>query len=281
MSAAETKKLLQEFGLTPNKALGQNFLCDDGAVNAILDVAGIDGENVLEIGPGLGAITIPLSRRAKNLVAVEIDAAMFRVLSERLKEAQNTLLFHGDFLKFDLHALPEVFLREGFHIAANLPYYVTTPICMALLNGGYPIRSMTLMLQKEAAERFYAAPSSRVYGPLSVLLQYGYIIKKMLSLSPASYYPEPEVDSVVIRLVKKEDAPFLKALPPLLHAAFAMRRKTLFNNLKPLFESREALYEALEACGIDPGERAEALTPADFARLAAHMEQSAVNASSS
>ena len=275
MSAAETKKLLQEFGLTPNKALGQNFLCDDNAVNAILNAADIDGENVLEIGPGLGALTLPLSQRAKNLVAVEIDAAMFRVLSQRLKDAQNTLLLHSDFLKFNLQTLPAAFLGEGFHVAANLPYYVTTPICMALLSGGHPIRSMTLMLQKEAAERFYAAPSSRVYGPLSVLSQYSYTIKKVLSLSPASYYPEPEVDSVVIRLIKKEDAPFLRALPPLLHAAFAMRRKTLFNNLKPLFESREALYETLEACGIDPAERAEALSPADFARLASHMEHGA------
>ena len=273
MSAAETKKLLQEFGLTPNKALGQNFLCDDAAVSTILDAAEIDGENVLEIGPGLGALTLPLSRRAKNLVSVEIDAAMYRVLSQRLKDAQNTLLLHGDFLKFDFQMLPVAFLHEGFHVAANLPYYVTSPICMALLSGGYPIRSMTLMLQKEAAERFFAAPSSRVYGPLSVLSQYGYTIKKVLSLSPSSYYPEPEVDSVVIRLVKKEDAPFFNALPPLLHAAFAMRRKTLFNNLKPLFESREALYEALQACGIDAGARAEALSPADFARLAAHMEQ--------
>ncbi len=273
MSAAETKKLLQEFGLTPNKALGQNFLCDDAAVSTILDAAEIDGENVLEIGPGLGALTLPLSRRAKNLVSVEIDAAMYCVLSQRLKDAQNTLLLHGDFLKFDFQMLPEAFSREGFHVAANLPYYVTSPICMALLSGGYPIRSMTLMLQKEAAERFFAAPSSRVYGPLSVLSQYGYTIKKVLSLSPSSYYPEPEVDSVVIRLVKKEDAPFFNALPPLLHAAFAMRRKTLFNNLKPLFESREALYEALQACGIDAGARAEALSPADFARLAAHMEQ--------
>lgn len=274
MNVEQTKQLLNEFGLTPNKALGQNFLCDEGATAAILDAARIDGENALEIGPGLGALTLPLAARAKKLVAVEIDAAMHRVLQARLAGTSNVLLLHRDFLKLDLNAL-DFFGGESFCAVANLPYYATTPICMALLSGGHPVKSMTLMLQKEAAERFFAAPSARVYGPLTVLAQYGYTVEKMLALSPAAYWPAPDVDSTVIRLTRKEHAPFISALPPLLHAAFSMRRKTLFNNLKPLFESREALLATLAACAIDPGARAEALEPEAFKRLAEEMEKGA------
>ncbi|HWS29911.1 MAG TPA: 16S rRNA (adenine(1518)-N(6)/adenine(1519)-N(6))-dimethyltransferase RsmA, partial [Clostridia bacterium] len=269
MGTTETKQLLNEFGLTPNKALGQNFLCDDSAISSILDAAHIDETCVLEIGPGLGALTVPLAKRAKKLAAVEIDASMYRVLETRLSGAGNVLLIHRDFLKLDLNALyADFFKGENFCVVANLPYYATTPICMALLSGGYPIKSMTLMLQKEAAERFFTPPETKIYGPLTVLAQYGYTVERELSLSPAAYYPAPEVDSVVIRLKKKADMPFLKALPPLLQTAFAMRRKTVFNNLKPLFESREELLSVLDACGIEPAVRAEALKPEAFARLA-------------
>lgn len=273
MSATEIKQLLGEFGLAPNKALGQNFLCDESAVTRILDAADADGRCALEIGPGLGALTLELAKRAKKLAAVEIDAALIRMLERRLSGAQNVRLIHSDFLKLNLNELNEGFFGgEAFCVIANLPYYVTTPICMALLSGGLPILSMTLMLQKEAAERFFAPPSSRVYGPLTVLAQHGYAVEKLLSLSPAAYYPAPEVDSVVIRLVKKENAAYHSALPPLLQAAFSMRRKTLFNNLKPLFLSPEALLHALSACEIDPGVRAEALPTEAFARLAGYIE---------
>lgn len=273
MGAAETKQLLREFGLTPNKALGQNFLCDESAVSRILGAADADGRCALEIGPGLGALTIPLAARAKKLAAVEIDAAMIRVLEARLSGAKNARLIHGDFLKLDLDALcADFFGSEAFCVVANLPYYVTTPICTALLRKDRPIRSMTLMLQKEAAERFFALPSSRVFGPLTVLARYGYTVERLFSLSPSAYYPEPEVDSAVIHLSKKENAPFLNALLPLLQAAFSMRRKTLSNNLKPLFTSREALLDALCTCAIDPAARAEALPAEAFARLAAYVE---------
>ncbi len=272
MSALEIKQLLNDFGLKPNKALGQNFLCDERVALAILDAAEINGKHVLEVGPGLGALTLPLAQRARKLAAVEIDAALFFALKERFPNAKNVRLIHCDFLKLDLNALcADFFDGAAFSVVANLPYYVTTPICMALLNAELPVSSMTLMLQKEAAERFFAAPSARVYGPLTVLAQRYYSIKKVLSLSPAAYYPEPEVDSVVIRLTRKTDVPFQSGLPRLLQAAFSMRRKTLLNNLKPLFDSPEALMKTLSACGISPGNRAEALAPEAFARLAEEM----------
>jgi len=274
MDTTQTKQLLNEFGLTPNKALGQNFLSDESAISSILDAADIDEKCVFEIGPGLGALTVPLVKRVKKLAAVEIDASLYDVLKTRLKDATNVLLIHRDFLKLDLSKLcMDFFGGEGFCVVANLPYYATTPICMTLLSGGYPIESMTLMLQKEAAERFFTPPETKIYGPLTVLAQFGFTAKKVLSLSPAAYYPVPEVDSVVIHLVKKANTPFLKALPPLLNTAFSMRRKTIFNNLKPLFGSREALVDALDACGIDPVMRAEAIEPEAFARLARKIEK--------
>jgi 16S rRNA (adenine1518-N6/adenine1519-N6)-dimethyltransferase len=277
MGTVKTKELLQQFGLTPNKALGQNFLCDENAVSSILDAAGIDEKCVLEIGPGLGALTVPLLERAKKLAAVEIDAALYNVLETRLKDRANVHLIHRDFLKFDVKELYTDFFKGGsFCVVANLPYYVTTPICMALLSDDYAIESMTLMLQKEAAERFFTPPETKIYGPMTVLAQYGYTIKKVLSLSPAAYYPAPEVDSVVIRLQKKADAPFIQALPPLLTAAFSMRRKTIFNNLKPLFQTREALSDALDACSINPAARAESLPPEAFARLAFEIAKSEI-----
>ncbi len=274
MSTAKTKELLHQFGLTPNKALGQNFLCDKSAISCILDAADIDEKCVLEIGPGLGALTVPLIGRAKKLAAVEIDFALYNVLQTRLTDANNVLLIHRDFLKFDVNELYTNFFESGsFCVVANLPYYVTSPICMALLSGDYPIESMTLMLQKEAAERFFTPPETKIYGPMTVLAQFGYTIKKVLSLSPAAYYPAPEVDSVVIRLVKKTDTPFIKTLPTLLTVAFSMRRKTIFNNLKPLFQTREALSDTLDACGINPNARAESLPPDIFAKLAMKIEK--------
>lgn len=261
MDDTHPKALLAQYGLTPNRALGQNFLADPRAVTAILDLAGVDGKPVLEIGPGLGALTGELLARAARVAAVELDAAMAAVLRDRFGPA--LLLMREDFLKTDLAALR----RElgPFHVVGNLPYYVTTPICTRLLCAD-PIPSMTLMVQQEAAERFFAKPGERVYGPLTVLAQCYYDAAPVLRLAPASFYPRPEVDSCVVRLtdrglVREE------ALPGLLRAAFAMRRKTLVNNLKA-YPSAIPAGEALSMCGLPPGVRAEAVEPARFIRLA-------------
>lgn len=263
----ETEALLSKYGLRPNRALGQNFLVDAAALARIQDAAELDGLSVLEIGPGLGALTEGLLSRGCRVVAVEIDAAMVHVLRDRFAGETALTLLHTDFLKADLAEIHRLLGHEPFHVAANLPYYATTPICMRLLCANLLIPSMTLMLQKEAALRFTAGPGARVYGPLSVLSQAYYSVESLLCLSPESFYPRPEVDSMVLRLTRNGQA-FLPGLPRLLEAAFAMRRKTLQNN----FKAAGLPLRALADCGLSPAMRAEALSISDFLNLCEKLE---------
>ncbi len=264
-TSPSVRSILEREGLAPNKALGQNFLVDQNAIESILTAAEIEHKAVLEIGPGLGALTEGLLARAQKLAAVEIDRHMCEYLRARFGDS--LLLYHADFLKANLSAIHAALGGGSLCIVGNLPYYVTTPICMRLFESELPIESMTLMLQSEAAERFSAPPSSRVYGPMSVLAQLYYEIEDVLSLSPASYYPQPEVSSRVIRLVRNDRA-LCPSLPRLLQACFHMRRKTLYNNLKAFSSDAGKINEALMACGISPQARAESLPPESFLSLA-------------
>ncbi len=270
MTVADIKSLRAAHGLAPNRALGQNFLADEAAASAIADASGAAEFPVLEIGPGLGALTESLLRLSPHVAAVEIDAAMVRVLQARFADAGNFTLLHEDFLETDLCAIAPL-LGAKCVVAANLPYYVTTPVCMKLLTSALPIERMALMLQKEAAERFTAWPGSRQYGPLTVLAQRYYDIKPLMALSPAQYYPQPEVDSTVLMLARRPGVTVLPALPRVLASAFSMRRKTLTNNLRGAGLSRENAEALLGKCGIPPAARAEALPPEAFARLAEAM----------
>lgn len=272
MTVSDIKALLQQEGLTPNKALGQNFLVDEDAALRIAEASGAAEYPVLEIGPGLGSLTEMLLRISTHVAAVEIDAAMVRILGKRFGENSRFSLFHEDFLKTDLSTLLP--LQKGCAVAANLPYYVTTPICMKLLTSSLPIQSMALMLQKEAADRFFAQPSSRQYGPLSVLARYYYNVSPLLSLSPQSYYPQPEVDSSVILLTRKAEAQMLPLLPRTLDAAFAMRRKTMLNNIKAAGFTKEETEALLSKASISPSARAEALPIDAFVNLAKAWETS-------
>ncbi len=272
MTVSDIKALLQQEGLTPNKALGQNFLVDEDAALRIAEASGAAEYPVLEIGPGLGSLTEMLLRISPHVAAVEIDAAMVRILGKRFGENSRFSLFHEDFLKTDLSTLLP--LQKGCAVAANLPYYVTTPICMKLLTSSLPIQSMALMLQKEAADRFFAQPSSRQYGPLSVLARYYYNVSPLLSLSPQSYYPQPEVDSSVILLTRKAEAQMLPLLPRTLDAAFAMRRKTMLNNIKAAGFTKEETEALLSKASISPSARAEALPIDAFVNLAKAWETS-------
>ncbi|MDR0839960.1 MAG: 16S rRNA (adenine(1518)-N(6)/adenine(1519)-N(6))-dimethyltransferase RsmA [Christensenellaceae bacterium] len=261
------QQILQRFGLTPNRALGQNFLADPDAAAQIAEAACAGGLPVLEIGPGLGALTGALLKGAPRVCAVEIDAAMIAALGALFEGEPNLRLYHADFLKADLNQIYREALRGPFAVAANLPYYATTPICMRLLTSALPALRMALMLQTEAAARFFARPREKVYGPLAVLAQYGYEVAELLRLSPGSYYPQPSVDSTVVLLTKNDREP-LSNLPALLHMAFAMRRKTLANNLKAL----PGAPGAMARCGISPQARAEELTPEEFAALAKELD---------
>lgn len=264
LSRQELIALLHEKGLTPNKALGQNFLSDQSAVLAIVDAAEIDGKPVLEIGPGLGALTGSLLARASRVAAVEIDRRMAEILSERY--GGELLLYREDFLKSDLASIRDALGGKSFCVAGNLPYYITTPICMKLLENASYVESMTLMVQEEAAGRFFAKPGDRVYGPLAVLSQAFFDAESVMRLSPESYYPQPDVYSRVIRLARNEQ-PFLPGLPLLLRDAFRMRRKTLINNLKASYPDTPAVQSSLRECALSLDVRAEALSASDYIKL--------------
>ena len=258
-SPAGIKERLGFFGLTPNKGLGQNFLADEAVRDALIDAMQVDGLPVLEIGPGLGALTEGLLMRAKAVAAVEKDAAMVRVLKETLSSPR-LILVEGDILKTDIAALHQTLGGGPLAVAGNLPYYITTPIVLMLLKCPLPITSMTLMLQQEAAERFLVKPGDRVYGPLTVAAQCGYEVEEVIKLPPSAYYPQPDVHSAVVRLVSK-GAPLPEGFLSFLQSAFAMRRKTLLNNLLSAGYSRETIRKALQDANLPESVRAEALEP--------------------
>ncbi len=238
-------------GFVPNKALGQNFLTDARVIEAILDAAQIEGKRVLEIGPGTGALTEGLLARASFLAAVEKDGRLCDFLNARFGERLG--LLHADVLNADIPALMG---GENWHAVGNLPYYATTPIVLRLFS--FLPESMTLMVQKEAAQRFFAAPGSRVYGPVAVVSSCFYEVSEVVRVPRGSFRPQPEVDSVVVRLWRNETrAVYAGAFLSFLKRAFSMRRKTLANNL-----DRDArLADALAALQAPADARAEALSP--------------------
>lgn len=244
-------------GFVPNKALGQNFLIRQGMIDAIVDAAEIGGKTVVEIGPGTGALTAGLVAKAGRLVAVEKDGRLAGVLKDRFGDALT--IVHVDFLDADVTVLAD---GEPWHAVGNLPYYATTPIVLRLLS--FLPESMTLMVQAEAAERFYASPSERIYGPLSVLAQCFYHTETVLNVPRDCFSPQPDVDSVVVRLIKTSESDenavaFLKFVKQ----AFSMRRKTLYNNLK----KDPRLNDALTSLGFHCDVRAEAIPPQTLYRL--------------
>ncbi len=233
MDAAAVRRALYAAHLRPNRALGQNFCTDGARLAAMADAAAADGLPVLEIGPGLGALTEPLLLRAPRVVAVEKDAALCAALRARLcahERAGRLALYAADILRFDV---PGAMDGAPFAAAGNLPYYITTPIAEYLL----PLlpSSLTLMVQREAGERFFAGPGARVYGPLSVLTQLYYEPERLMDVPRGCFYPQPEVDSLVVRLARRRGAPpeAPQRVLAFCRRAFSMRRKTLLNNLLP------------------------------------------------
>ncbi len=269
MSAADIKQKLERLSIRANAALGQNFLCDDAMAYKIAAAAIGDGRtDVLEIGPGLGALTAALVGRVPHVTAVEIDKNMLCALQGEFAsqiEGGALSLVHGDILKFDTDLIEGEFVAAG-----NLPYYITTPIVLMLLCRAQRIPRMVLMVQREAARRFFAKPKDRLYGPLAITAQLFYECESLFSLTPASYYPQPEVDSEVVLLTRRADMP--RGIDPaafcrFTESIFAMRRKTVYNNLKPLFPSAAAAEDALLSANISPSARAEALSIPEIVRL--------------
>ncbi|SEM71561.1 dimethyladenosine transferase [Paenibacillus sp. cl141a] len=272
-----TKEIISRHGFSFKKSLGQNFLIDQNILYKIVEAAGLDKDKgALEIGPGIGALTEKLAQTAGNVTAVEIDQRLIPILREVLEPYGNVRVHHGDVLKVDLHEL----FRQDFgdvskvSVVANLPYYVTTPILMKLLEEKLPLENIVVMIQKEVAERMAAAPGSKDYGSLSIAVQY-YSEPKLVCIVPHTVFiPQPNVESAVIRLAVREQPPVRvedeRFFFEVVQASFAQRRKTIANNLKSRFfpgEGRERLEQLLQEAGIEPSRRGETLSIEEYARL--------------
>lgn len=277
MNPGKTRQLLKQHDLTLKKSLGQNFLTDGNVLSRIVHSLDLEpGDAVLEIGPGIGALTEPLARQASKVVAVEIDQRLIPILEERFNDYPNLTVVHHDVLKVDLPALFNEHFTEHkrVHVAANLPYYITTPIIMRLLESGIPFEKFVLMIQKEVAERLSAKPGSKDYGSLTAAVQYYCEIEHLFVVPGTVFIPPPKVDSSVIRMTRRKEPPVTLAdesfFFKVIKSSFAQRRKTLLNNLSSQFFSKETkhrLTDVLNQAGIDPSCRAETLSLEQFARL--------------
>lgn len=274
----ETIAILNKYGFNFQKKFGQNFLIDTHVLEKIIRAADITKEDcVLEIGPGIGTMTQYLCENAGKVIAVEIDKNLIPILTEdTLAAYDNVKVINSDVLKLDLKKLAEE--ENGgrpIKVVANLPYYITTPIIMGLFEAGVPLASITVMVQKEVADRMQAGPGSKDYGALSLAVQYYAEPYIAANVPPNCFMPRPNVGSAVIRLTLHEKPPVEvadeKLLFKLIRASFAQRRKTLVNGLTnspELSFSKEEVTKALEECGYSPTIRGEALTLHEFAKLA-------------
>lgn len=272
-----TIEVLQKHHFNIQKKYGQNFLVDTHVLEKIMEAAEVTGEDcVVEIGPGLGTMTQYLAERAKEVVAVEIDRNLIPILEETLADYHNITILNEDILKVDLNRLVEE--KNGgkpVKIVANLPYYITTPIIMALFENRVPLKSITVMVQKEVADRMQVGPGTKDYGALSLAVQYYARPEMVAQVPPNCFIPRPGVGSAVIRLTRYEKPPVETAdeglMFALIRAAFNQRRKTLANaiaNAAGLPFSREEVTAALEKMQLSLTVRGEALTLEQFAKLA-------------
>lgn len=265
----ETQMLLNQYGLRANKKLGQNFLINQQIIDDIIEKAEVSKEDVvLEIGPGLGSLTKSLLKNAKKVIAVELDENMISLLQNRFGK-ENFEVIHEDILKLDLFAIAEKYGK--IKIVANLPYYITTPIIMRLLEEKYPIETITVMVQKEVGERLCAEAGEREIGAVTFGVNYYSKVKKIIDVPKENFLPAPEVDSCVLRFdilpeppVKVKDE---KRFFRLIKAAFTQRRKTISNSLASGEFNKEQILQALSELGLNPKLRAEDLSLQDFANL--------------
>ena len=276
---AYLRDLLARHGFSFSKKLGQNFLINPSVCPRMAASCGADKDGgALEIGPGVGVLTKELAAVAGRVVAIELDDRLLPVLDETLAECDNVSVVHGDALKLDLHAL----IRERFgdrpvSVCANLPYYITSPLIMALLESRLPIDALTVMVQREAADRLCAAPGTRAAGAVTLAVAYYAEAEKLFDVSRGSFMPAPNVDSAVIRLTVRKTPPVdvknEKLMFRLIRAGFGQRRKTLSNSLSAAVPDRDRLRAALDAAGVSPTARAEELTLAQFAAIANAAEE--------
>ena len=267
-----TRHILKKFNLRASKRLGQNFLIDSKVVEKIVAAAEIsEGEEILEIGPGIGTLTQGLLETGANVTAVELDKKLPAVLSETLAGYENFKLIQGDILKTDLSKI----FSGSFKVVANLPYYITTQILLTLLEKKLPIKKIVTMVQREVAERMTAAAGSKIYGAMSVAVQFRSDAKILFDVEPKSFLPCPEVTSSVVVCdvrefpIKVSDEEFFIKV---VRSSFGQRRKTILNSLVGAGFSKEIIFKSLEKSGIDFSRRAETLSVEDFIKLAEFMK---------
>lgn len=261
-----TRHILKTFNLRASKKLGQNFLINSDVVEKIVDAAEIsEGDEVLEIGPGIGTLTQGLLETGAKVTAVELDKKLPAVLSQTLAGYENFKLIQGDILKVDIAEL----MPKNFKVVANLPYYITTQILLTLMEKNLPITKIVTMVQKEVAERMIATPNSKIYGAMSVAVQFRADCRIAFDVPPENFLPRPEVTSSVV--VCDIHAPKFKVdenfFTKVVRAAFGQRRKTLVNSLIGAGFQRDVVINALDAAEIDSTRRAETLTLEEFAKL--------------
>ncbi|MCM3603656.1 16S rRNA (adenine(1518)-N(6)/adenine(1519)-N(6))-dimethyltransferase RsmA [Robertmurraya korlensis] len=273
-----TQEILKKFGFSFKKSLGQNFLIDTNILKRIVDHANLtEKSGAIEIGPGIGALTEQLARNSEKVVAFEIDQRLLPILKETLAPYPNTTIIHEDVLKANVkEVIGEQFTGiEDIMVVANLPYYVTTPIIMKLLEEKLPIRGIVCMLQKEVADRIAAKPGGKEYGSLSIAVQYYTEAETVMIVPKTVFMPQPNVDSAVIRLTVREE-PIVKVRSEdfffqVTRASFAQRRKTILNNLTSQLPDgkikKDKILQALEKAQIEPSRRGETLSIAEFAQL--------------
>ena len=267
------KRELSEYGLFPRKRLGQHFLVDRNILNKVIRTAGVEKEDVvLEVGPGLGEMTLALARLAKQVIAVEIDPKLVEILKKKLADCPNVEVVKNDILKVDFKPF---FQKEGrpVKVVANLPYQISTPLLFRFIETKEVFSTFTLMLQREVAERMVAPPGKKEYGPLSIFVQMFLDVSIRFFIKPSAFFPPPRVESAVIHMVWKEkpiiekkDEEWFKRV---VKACFGYRRKILINALRHSGLSLpESIESRMEKIGIDPRRRPETLTIEEFTKLA-------------
>lgn len=273
-----TNEILKKYQLKTKKSLGQNFIIDTNILRNIVDAGNVDeNTTVIEIGPGIGALTEQIAKKAKEVFAFEIDGRLIPVLEDTLSDYSNITVFHEDILKVDFEKFQQEHLSEASRIIviANLPYYITTPIVMHLIESTLPIEEMILMMQKEVANRLEAKPSTKEYGSLSIAIQAYMAVEVVFTVPRTVFMPQPNIDSAIVRLTTLKESPlnvkdeqlFFK----MMRASFGQRRKTIWNNLRRALNNKEkeaVLRQAFESSGIDPSRRGESLSIQEFGQLA-------------
>ena len=274
----ETKYILKKYGITANKSLGQNFLINEEAVEKIIEGAQISKDDlIIEIGPGLGTLTKEMLEEAGKVIAIELDKRMIEILTDRFNLYNNFELINDDVLKVDLNQIIDNNLKvnnlKKVKIVANLPYYITTPIVMKLLEDNLPIDSITIMIQKEVADRLIEVPGGKNTGAITYAIYYYATSEEIYKVLPNSFIPEPAVESKVIKLNIRKEKPVQVADEELMFKiikfAFMQRRKTLVNGLEnsKIFKNKKEIIDILENLGINTKIRGEALSLEDYANI--------------